>query len=640
MLLEDPTALGMFAQEAQLHRSVRHPNVVEVYEAGVVNGEPFLALEYIDGVDASLLMRRAQTESRPIAVPLAVHIIRGVCAALECVHNATSPEGEKLGIVHRDVSPSNIYLSVKGDIRLGDFGIARPNARTARPTKSNMLKGKYNYLSPEQVSGEPFDYRADIFSLAVVLAEMLIGAPLFTGSGELAVLLSIRDCRLDPLIAIEPRLPAGLGAVVERALQKSPELRYTSAAEFSTALAPFEVWSGSCRELLSSWVDWARETSILRGSQDRFRAVAPASPASPEGAPESLDAPFVQGDTERPPARKPPIPPSFDDDDLGINDRKTINYEDSPSYLRDSKGVVSGPVTFARLIELIVTGQLGADDEVNLMGQGYKKIGSIDLLERHLPASRTTRTIAGPAPPDMIHDLARTPLLEVLATLHLRRETGLLLLENPSGDPASAGRKEVYLQRATVFHVASAEAGELLGQRLVRRGTLAVEELDMALAVMPRFDGRLGDTLIALGLIDPVMLFQAIEEQGRERLLSAFLWTSGTASFFRGVSASRVEFPLDLDLAALMLAGLEVSLPEAVIKDQFRDARNRVLRRLSPSVTFPLPRSVGVLREAVGGSGMALGQVLMRVSVAAKVETAEALRAMQVGIALGVLELA
>jgi hypothetical protein len=136
------------------------------------------------------------------------------------------------------------------------------------------------------------------------------------------------------------------------------------------------------------------------------------------------------------------------------------------------------------------------------------------------------------------------------------------------------------------------------------------------------------------------MLFQAIEEQGRERFLSAFLWTSGTASFFRGVSASRVEFPLDLDLATLMLAGLEVSLPEAVIKDQFRDCRHRVLRRLAPSATFPLPRPVGVLREAVGGSGMALGQVLMRVSVAAKIETAEALRAMQVGIALGVLELA
>ncbi|MFO0659379.1 MAG: protein kinase, partial [Polyangiaceae bacterium] len=577
MLLEDPTALGMFAQEAQLHRLVKHPNVVEVFEAGVVNGEPFLALEYIDGVDASLLMRRSVTEARTIPVPLAVHIVRSVCAALDSVHNATSPEGEKLGIVHRDVSPSNIYLSVKGEIKLGDFGIARPNARAARSTKSNMLKGKYNYLSPEQVSGEPFDYRADIFSLGVVLAEMLIGAPLFTGSGELAVLLAIRDCRLDPLRAFEPKLPAGLVAVVERALQKSPEHRYASASEFSSALAPFEVWSGSTRELLSSWVDWTRETSILRGSQDRFRAVGLAPV---DDAPGSLDAPFVSGATPKPsvatqagPQVRRPTPAPDSNDDLGVNERRTINYEDSPSYLRDTKGVVSGPVTFARLIELIVTGQLGADDEVNLMGQGFKRIGAIDLLERHLPTSRTTRTIEGPAPPDMIHDLSRTRLLEVLALLHVRRETGLLLLENPTSNAPNAGRKEVYLQRATVFHVASAEAGELLGQRLVRRGTLASEELDMALAVMPRFDGRLGDTLIALGLIDPVMLFQAIEEQGRERLLSAFSWTTGTASFFRGVSASRVEFPLDLDLGLLMIAGLELSESEEAVKDRYRDSR-------------------------------------------------------------------
>ena len=132
-------------------------------------------------------------------------------------------------IIHRDVTPSNIYLPSDGRVKLGDFGIARSASRSTLSEAGATLKGKFAYLAPEQVAGEPFDQRADLFAMAVVLAEMLLGRPLFAGSGQLAVLLAIRDCRIDPLRAARGTLPAGLFEVIERALARDPGNRFPTA---------------------------------------------------------------------------------------------------------------------------------------------------------------------------------------------------------------------------------------------------------------------------------------------------------------------------------------------------------------------------------------------------------------------------
>jgi serine/threonine protein kinase len=196
--LNDPDGRTMFQREADLHAAVNHPNVVHVFGSGVnTTGEPYLAMEYVDGVDAYRLLRRFRQEGRPVPVRLAVHIVREVLAGLQSVHSATDSAGTPLGIIHRDLTPSNLYLSRDGAVKIGDFGIARATARaTIRNAASAMLKGKISYLAPEQVAGEAFDQRADLFSVASVLAEMAIGQPLFPGAGQLAILLAIRDCRM------------------------------------------------------------------------------------------------------------------------------------------------------------------------------------------------------------------------------------------------------------------------------------------------------------------------------------------------------------------------------------------------------------------------------------------------------------
>jgi eukaryotic-like serine/threonine-protein kinase len=206
---QDAEGRTMFEREARLHASVQHENVVTVFGSGTAeDGEPYLAMELVDGCDAYRLLRRLAQQQVPLSIKVAVHVAREVLRALASVHSAQDKGGVPLGIIHRDVTPSNLYLARDGAVKLGDFGIARSSTRvTLKSNEASKLKGKFAYLAPEQVAGEPFDHRADLFSLATVLAEMILGQPLFPGSGQLAVLLAIRDTRIDPLVQAKDKMP-------------------------------------------------------------------------------------------------------------------------------------------------------------------------------------------------------------------------------------------------------------------------------------------------------------------------------------------------------------------------------------------------------------------------------------------------
>src|SRR5580700_8549748 len=248
----DEDGRTMFEREAALHAAVTHENVVTVFGSGLSEqGEPYLAMEYVDGVDGYRLLRRVKQEGRTLPVGISVHIVREVLRALSSVHTAKDDQGRALGIIHRDVTPSNLYLSTEGKVKLGDFGIARSTTRaTLRNAASAVLKGKFAYLAPEQVAGEPFDHRADLFSTATVLAEMLLGKPLFPGGGQLAVLLAIRDCRID---AID-----GLHDVLRRALSRDPKSRYQTADQFASTLKPFALDPNAAAKELSLFVKFVQ----------------------------------------------------------------------------------------------------------------------------------------------------------------------------------------------------------------------------------------------------------------------------------------------------------------------------------------------------------------------------------------------
>jgi serine/threonine protein kinase len=545
----DPEGRTMFEREAALHAAVRHENVVQVYAYGLEGDEPWLAMELVDGCDLFRLLRRLSSERRTLGAGVSSYLARELLRGLESAHAAVDPLGQPMGIIHRDVTPSNVYLSGDGRVKLGDFGIARSSSRaTIRTTGSAALKGKFAYLSPEQVAGETFDQRADLFSTAVVLSEMLLGHPLFAGSGQLAVLLAIRDCSIDSLREASASLPKGLFEVLERALARDPSKRFQTAAALSEALAPFATDGGTARGELGALVRWVQTAP----SVEQIKAVR-------EGG-----AQLRSSLASRPEAET-------------SSERTTGEYTSIPSFVVTAGGQRVGPWAFARLVEAIATGQIGRGDRVDYMGRGLAPLESIDHLARFLPAlTVTTNRLGGVTTPDFVDAVSIPSLVAVLLRAVESEATGVLFAEGPTesralpkvsaGGQSERGRKELYIVSGKLHHVASNNASELLGEYLVRRSVISREELDFALAVLPRYGGRMGDTLISLGLVSSLDIFRAIRDQGKDRLVDLFRWQSGELSFYAGQTAKHVEFPLDLEIPPLILAGIEAAKGEVQLE--------------------------------------------------------------------------
>jgi hypothetical protein len=602
----------MFEREAALHASVRHENVVRVYASGMANGEPWLAMELVDGRDLYRLLRRVTGDGRRLNVGLASYVARQVLSALGSVHDARDARGQPMYIVHRDVTPSNIYLSHDGKVKLGDFGIARANRATLRSAGSDMLKGKLAYLAPEQVAGEPFDFRADLFSIAVVLAEMLLGKPLFAGSGQLAVLLAIRDCRIDSLQQARTLLPKGLYEVATRALARDPGQRFPSAEALGVALAPFDTTPQASRAELAALVRWvqsapsAEQMQAVRESAGRIRAVVAAR--------------------------------RVDDED------QTVEYAQIPSSVVTQTGERLGPWPFARLVEAIATGEIGRGDQVAYMGRSLAPIESIDELCRFLPArSVTTDRVEDIGAPEFADDVSTEALVTVLLRVVQTEATGVLFAESPpeTRRPESirgfsggeGGRKELYFVQGKLHHVASNNASELLGEYLVRRGMISRDELDFALAVLPRYGGRMGDTLISLGLAASLDIFQAIRDQGRDRIVHLFQWHKGRLHFFAGHTAPHVEFPLDLELLPLVFAGVEAAEPDEGTIHKWRARYGDIIGpALAPPPKMrqaPWPPLVKRLLDVVD-EPKALREVLTTMAQAGATTAGEVLRGLEI----------
>jgi len=551
----DPEGRTMFEREGALHAAVQHENVVEVYGVGTVGDEPWLAMELVDGCDLFRLLRRLWADGRTLAPGIAVFVARELLRGLDNVHCARDASGQPMGIIHRDVTPSNVYLSVDGRVKLGDFGIARSTSRsTLRVGASAKLKGKFAYLSPEQVAGEPFDHRADLFAVAAVLSEMLIGRALFAGSGQLAVLLAIRDCRIEPLRDARTRLPGGLFEVLELALSREPDARIPTAEAFRTALAPFDSDPNASRAELRALVRWVQSASSVEHLQ-----------AAREAPPKSRDRPALPADETK----------------ESDEERTTGEYTPIPSFVVLGTGSRLGPWSFARLVEGLATGQVARGDLVDYLGRGLQPLETIDDLARFLPSgTSTTNPLAGVTAPELADEVSTGTLVTILVRVIETGATGVLFAEGltesrrgplDEGAPKEGGRKELYFVAGKLHHVSSNNASELLGEYLVRRKVISREELDFALAVLPRYGGRMGDTLIALGLVGSLEIFRAIRDQGRDRLIDLFQWQAGRLSYYSGQTAPHVEFPLDLELPPLLIAGLEAAEPGDTPLASWRD---------------------------------------------------------------------
>jgi serine/threonine protein kinase len=235
-LARDGQFTQMFLDEARLVAQLTHPNIGQIYELGEIEGSYFLAMEYIEGIDLSVVVELCHARGTHVPIELAVYAVSQMLLALEYAHNYVDREGNFVGLVHRDVTPHNVLVSNDGVIKLVDFGVAKAAANQAK-TQTGAVKGKFAYMAPEQINNKPLDRRVDVFASGVVLYEVLTGAKPF-GDDLFAVNAILNNPTPDPR-AVREDIPQSLVNILELALGKDIEHRYQSAQAMMEDLEDF-----------------------------------------------------------------------------------------------------------------------------------------------------------------------------------------------------------------------------------------------------------------------------------------------------------------------------------------------------------------------------------------------------------------
>lgn len=315
-LAQDARFVAMFCDEARICAALSHPNIVQVVDFGEANGELFMAMEFVDGVSLARLLRTVSARRERFPRAVALHIAHEVLRGLAFAHQAQDEHGRPLAIVHRDVSPGNVLIGRAGDVKLGDFGIVRSEF-VDRRTYPGELKGKVGYMSPEQVMGSDVDPRSDLFTVGIILAEMLLARPLFSGQNEFEILTSIYEANLSVLDRHATELTPSIEATLRKALSRDPAFRYQSAVEFAGALRDvareLELHLGD-----SEIVPWLSNLGILpsrSGTHERLMTQPPLEPdeaaiaVSARLTTEPVPAAVSPAQSGQRSAQQPPAPP-------------------------------------------------------------------------------------------------------------------------------------------------------------------------------------------------------------------------------------------------------------------------------------------------------------------------------------------
>tara|TARA_R110002096_G_scaffold423452_1_gene630587 strand:- start:50399 stop:53155 length:2757 start_codon:yes stop_codon:yes gene_type:complete len=312
-IAEDKEFIEMFVDEAKISVQLNHANIAQVFDLGHEEGSYYIALEHIHGRDLRAIFDRNRNQGEPMPVPQACFVIMKVCEGLDYAHNKRDESGRELALVHRDVSPQNVIVSHEGEVKLIDFGIAKAAGRGSQ-TQAGILKGKFGYMSPEQVRGLPVDRRSDVFSCGIVLYELLTGERLFVGESDFSTLEKVRNVEILPPSTYNRKIQPELERIVLKALAKDVEDRYQNAIDLHDELQAFVYTSGEfySRKDLASWMKqlWSQEIKEESAKLASYRDMAPPAAAQTEVI---TSSPEVRAKTLSLNARKtnpPPIPGS------------------------------------------------------------------------------------------------------------------------------------------------------------------------------------------------------------------------------------------------------------------------------------------------------------------------------------------
>lgn len=528
---QDQEFIDMMIDEAKICASLQHANVVQIFDLGRLEGRYFIAMEYVHGIDLVHVLSRLRKAKTRLPQELACFIVSEALKGLDYAHRAAAPDGRPLNIIHRDFNPANILLSYQGEVKVADFGIAKAADRGTK-TMAGGLKGKMGYLSPEQVDGsQPLDGRSDVFTAGITLWEMLATKRMFVDGSDLDILIAIRDANIPDIRQQVPELPAGLSEILQRALQRDPAARYRSAAEFREAIDDY-LFDCGIKISQTHLEGYLKHLFADRLERDRQRRIETDA---------KLEATRAQ-------------PPRY--------------------WLRQPGEQPIGPIEMGEVLERVQTGQLSQQGELLREGGTWKSIQDVPELAPQLSKLPSPEE----SDPDAVASyqglLAEVSFPKLFYRLAIAREDGRLVLTRPGV------KKEIYLRQGMPEFVKSNLTSERLGEYLVAGQVITEQQRDEAVQVMKGFSGRLGDTLIGLGIMQPHELFEKLGEQVREKILEVFSWTVGTYRFFSGQTYAGEVIPLKVGSFALLAEGVRRYTPEEMLRNRYRPRLDRNPRRL------------------------------------------------------------
>jgi serine/threonine protein kinase/uncharacterized membrane protein YgcG len=286
-IAEDEEFITMFIDEAKIAVQLQHANIAQIFDLGKVDDSFFIALEYVHGKDLRSIFDRMRSKGETVPIPLACHVVMQVCEGLDYAHNKRDGQGRELHLIHRDISPQNVLIGFEGEVKLIDFGIAKA-AGKASTTQAGILKGKFGYMSPEQVRGLPIDKRSDIFAVGIVLYELLTGERLFVGETDFSTLEKVRNVEIVSPSSYNKKIPQELERLIMKALARDPEDRYQNAIDLHDDLQSFLYSVGEffSRKDLSAWMkkSFAAEIEDENAKHEQFQQVAAPVSAPPAEA--------------------------------------------------------------------------------------------------------------------------------------------------------------------------------------------------------------------------------------------------------------------------------------------------------------------------------------------------------------------
>ncbi len=412
-LIDDTEFVDMFINEAKLTVNLYHANIVQVFDLGEINDQYYIAMEYVHGKDLLDVLARCAEKNIKIPLDLVLFIAQEMLKGLDFAHRAKDPYGEPLDIIHRDVSPSNIMISYAGDVKVGDFGVAKAAIQRSL-TESGTLKGKVGYMSPEQVMGEKIDSRSDLFSACIVLFEALSMNRLFVGQSDLDVMLKVRDADIDSALKDAGPLPRGITDLLRRGLAKHREDRFQSGGEFYQAIVDFcfqhnikvtgSDLSNFMRRLFAEEIE--REKAQRRSEPDgqtlsqemlaasrspadsdehsvpRFRKLRDASDASESG--DTARLADVDHTSPRDADERPVSPAASNLRGLAVSsthDGPAADSEGLTYRYRDESGLVFGPMGHRTLVNLLRVRRAHQSDEVSVDGGPWQPLDELSDLD-------------------------------------------------------------------------------------------------------------------------------------------------------------------------------------------------------------------------------------------------------------------